>query len=102
MSQRPRWSLATLLLISVVFLVNCQSKPEPAANLQAIRIASDGLTDAVAEGLLNAYEDENSDSGFALHSMSRGAALSALDADTADAVLLLYPPDGNQRFYTSI
>lgn len=68
----------------------------------ALRLASDGSADALAEGLLNAYETAHLEIPVTLVSLNRGAAISAVTAAEVDAALILMPPDSEGLFHTPI
>jgi len=99
-------SLALLwIAISVPFvlLLNaCGQSRSSASNAPSIHLAADTVTEPLAASLINVYENQVPDTLITLRSSSRTSVLAALRSGEADAVLLMYPPEGRDLFSTPI
>lgn len=95
--------LALGLLAGLAILLGACGRREAARPVTpSLRIAADTSVATLAEGLLNAYEEQHPAVLLSMAPTGRNTALRALQSGEVDAALLLYPPSERSFFHTPI
>ncbi len=95
-------ALALGLLAGLTFLSACGQHKAARPATPALRIVADTSVMALAEGLLNIYEEQHPTVLLSMAPAGRNTALRALQTGEVDAALLLYPPDERSFFHTPV
>lgn len=95
--------LAAGLLIGLAAgQAGCTGEPLFESDRASLHLVVDSSSAPLAESLLNVYESTQPYSVFTLEQSNRPAVLDAVTSGSADAALLVYPPDQSPLFYTPV